>query len=169
MYGILEIHGLNIGQQMFCGSPQSTQVTAALCLRCLLQMLQFNDGSVLKELLTLLVTPPNIPHMYQNTCSRMLEDFHEFGSSGCSNLPEAKVTQEPGDSSCTGRLAQSAIQLITCFSAEQLANLSSKVHMGISVNLNKENIYFIQKCVDIIYELTSFQISHTLCNSLLVQ
>jgi hypothetical protein len=55
-------------------------------------MLHFNGGSVLKELLTLLITPPNIPCRYHSTCSRMLEDFHEFGSTGWNNLPEAEVT-----------------------------------------------------------------------------
>jgi hypothetical protein len=68
-------------------------------------MLQFNGGHVLKDLLTLIITPSNIPHPYHNTCSRMLEDFYEFGSSGWSNLPEAKVTQESEDYSCRGRQA----------------------------------------------------------------
>jgi hypothetical protein len=69
-------------------------------------MLQFNGGSMLKGLLMLLITPPHIPHRYHNTCSRMLENFHEFGSSGWSNLPEAEVTSELVGTICTGRLAQ---------------------------------------------------------------
>jgi hypothetical protein len=49
---------------------------------------------VLKELLTLLLAPPNIPGSCRNFCSQMLEDFHKFGSSAWSNLPEAEVTPE---------------------------------------------------------------------------
>jgi hypothetical protein len=71
----------------------------------LLQLLQFNGGSVLKELLTLLLTPPNIPRCCRNVCSRMLEDFHKFGSSGCSNLPEAEVLPEVGNTIHTVTLA----------------------------------------------------------------
>ncbi|XP_021921008.1 uncharacterized protein C12orf56-like [Zootermopsis nevadensis] len=61
------------------------------CISNKIQMLQFDGGSALQELLALLVTPPSIPHAYRNACSRMLEDFHEFGSSGRSNLPEAEL------------------------------------------------------------------------------
>jgi hypothetical protein len=46
---------------------------------------------VLKDLLTVLLTPPNIPQCCRNVCSRTLEDFHKFGSSGWSNLPEAEL------------------------------------------------------------------------------
>ncbi|KAJ9577471.1 hypothetical protein L9F63_005972, partial [Diploptera punctata] len=55
------------------------------------QMFLFNSGSMLKRLLLLMVMPPHIPLRYRNTCSHMLEDFHEFSSSGWSNLPEAEV------------------------------------------------------------------------------
>ena len=56
-----------------------------------LQMFLFNSGSMLKRLLLLMVIPPHIPLPYHNTCSHMLEDFHEFSSSGWNNLPEAEV------------------------------------------------------------------------------
>jgi hypothetical protein len=52
---------------------------------------------VLKELLTLLLTPPIIPHCCHNVCSRLLEDFHKFGSSGWRNLPEDEVQSELGN------------------------------------------------------------------------
>jgi hypothetical protein len=71
-----------------------------------LQLLQFNGGSVLKELLTLLLTPPNIPRCCHNVCSQMLEDFHKFWSSGWSNLPEAEVLPEVGNIIHTGTLPQ---------------------------------------------------------------
>ena len=56
-----------------------------------LHMFLFNSGSLFKNLLLLMVTPPHIPLHYLNTCSHMLEDFHEFSSSGWNNLPEAEV------------------------------------------------------------------------------
>jgi hypothetical protein len=64
---------------------------------CLLQMLQFNRGAVLKGLLTLLVTPPSIPARHRTVCCRMLEDFREFGSVGWTNLPEAEVSNAACD------------------------------------------------------------------------
>jgi hypothetical protein len=58
-------------------------------------MLQFNRGTELKGLLTLLLTPPNIPPRHRTVCCRMLEDFREFSSAGWTNLPEAEVTHLP--------------------------------------------------------------------------
>jgi tRNA U54 and U55 pseudouridine synthase Pus10 len=60
-------------------------------------MLQFNRGAMLKGLLTLLVSPPNIPPRHCTVCCRMLEDFSEFGSAGWTNLPEAQVNNTACD------------------------------------------------------------------------
>jgi hypothetical protein len=67
---------------------------------------------VLKELLTLLLTPPNIPRSCHNICSRLLEDFHKFGSAGWSNLPEAEVISELSNDIHTGTLPQATNNLV---------------------------------------------------------
>jgi len=68
---------------------------------------------VLKELLTLLLTPPSTPQCCRNVCSGVLEDFHKFGSSGWSNLPEAEVPPELGTTIHTGTLPQVTNNLMT--------------------------------------------------------
>ncbi|XP_069701106.1 uncharacterized protein C12orf56-like [Periplaneta americana] len=97
------------------------------CIHDKLQMLQFNGGSVLKALLTLLVTPPNIPHRYYNTCSRMLEDFHEFCSSGWSNLPEAELI----------RLLAEVTNISTSILYELLLTLRKLIHNNSTIKLAK--------------------------------
>ena len=67
----------------------------------------------MKELLTLLLTPPNIPQCCRNVCSRMLENFHKFGSSSWSNLPEAEVPPELGNTIHTWTLPQVTNNFVT--------------------------------------------------------
>nr|CAD7400726.1 unnamed protein product [Timema poppensis] len=50
----------------------------------------FNGGSVIQSLMVLLVTAPQIPFKYHNTCSRMIEDFRNFSSFVWNKLPEAE-------------------------------------------------------------------------------
>ena len=82
----------------------------------------------MKELLTLLLTPPNIPQCCRNVCSRMLEDFHKFGSSCWSNLPEAEVALELGNAIHTGTLPQVTNNCMT-YTAEtvQSSELGNKL------------------------------------------
>jgi len=88
---------------------------------------------VFKELLTLLLTPPNIPQCCRNVCSRMLEDFHQFGSSGWSNLPEAEVPPELGNAIHTGTLSQVTNNFMT-YTAQDSSVIRTGLQAGQTEN-----------------------------------
>lgn len=94
----------------------------------------------MKELLTLLLTPPNIPQCCRNVCSRTLEDFHKFGSSGWSNLPEAEVPLEPGNATHTRTLPQVTNNFMTytpeTFQSSELGNRPDKQRIEVPFNLS---------------------------------
>jgi len=70
----------------------------------------------------------------------MLEDFHKFGSSGWSNLPEAEVPLESGNVIHTGTLPQVSHNFMT-YTAEtvqssELDNRPDKQRSEVPLNLS---------------------------------
>ncbi|KAK7791519.1 hypothetical protein R5R35_008684 [Gryllus longicercus] len=61
-----------------------------------MKMLHFRNGTLIKQLLSILVTSPCIPSKFYNTCSRMLEDFNEFSTYAWKNLPEGVLIEMLG-------------------------------------------------------------------------
>ncbi|XP_068216411.1 uncharacterized protein C12orf56-like [Palaemon carinicauda] len=74
-----------------------TLETLSTCLqgtqRCPLKMkaLQQNKNECLKELINEVMTVPEVPAVYNFTCTRWLTDFRELSSNAWENLPESEL------------------------------------------------------------------------------